>query len=301
MRRELGIGPVDLRIVEIRLVNPGLQVVRHQPGRNAAEERERLHVALGPRPLVHLQHRPDEHVPRVREHHHERPDSTQLPGQRIQPPAQLPVVDLRLFPGLSRPRAPYRDLRPAGLLRDVRRHVTAQARDTGGQAVLVPQPLVDRRHPHPGLHLADDVVMVPADRRPGHLPQPRVSQLREPLPYQLLPLGLAPRRAAGSDPGGDRRGDVLADRLAVHPQRAGHLVQRPARMPVHQYLGHVDHVERSPCHRPPVPDGRNLPLSRWPDPPRHARRPQGELRDRGGELRDRQPFTAGELQDRRHE
>ena len=24
-------------------------------------------------------------------------------------------------------------------------------------------------------------------------------------------------------------------------------------MPVHQYLGHIDHVERSPCHRAPRP------------------------------------------------
>ena len=30
-------------------------------------------------------------------------------------------------------------------------------------------------------------------------------------------------------------------------------------MPVHQYLGHVDHVERSPCHQPPaVTDGRKV-------------------------------------------
>ena len=80
MRGELGIGPVDLRVVEVGLVDPGLQVVRHQPGRDAAEERERLDVALGPGPLVHLQHRADEHVPRAGQHHHERPDGAQLPG-----------------------------------------------------------------------------------------------------------------------------------------------------------------------------------------------------------------------------
>ena len=256
MSRELGIGPVDLRVVEVGLVDPGLQVVRHQPGRDAAEERERLDVALGPGPLVHLQHRADEHVPRAGQHHHERPDRPELPGHRVQPAAQHPVVDLRLLPGLGLPRAPDRHLRPAGLLRDVRRDIPAEARHARGQAVLVPQPLVDRRHPHPGLQLRGDVVMVHGDRRPGHLPQPRVGQLREPPPDQLLPLALALRRPARHDPGGDRRGDVLADRLAVHPQALRHLVQRPARMPVHQYLGHVDHVERSPCHRPPVPDGR---------------------------------------------
>src|SRR5512142_2603031 len=44
--------------------------------------------------------------------------------------------------------------------------------------------------------------------------------------------------------------------------------------------------------------GKTAP-SRWPDPPRHARRPHGELRDRGGELRDRYPLRAGELRERR--
>jgi hypothetical protein len=257
--------------------------------------------ALRPRPLVHLQHRADEHVPRAGQHHDERPGDTELPGHRVQPPAELPVVDLRLLARLGRVRAPDRHLRPAGLLRDVRRHVTAEARHAGPQALLVAQPLVDRRHPHPGLQLGGDVLVVHGDRRPRHLPQPRVGQLREPLPDQYLPLALAPGRAAARhDAGLDRRGDVLADRLAVHPQRIRHLAQRPARVPAHQYLGHVDHVERSPCHRPPVLDGRKAAPSRWPGPPRHARRSHGELRDRGGELRDRYTLRTGELQGRRH-
>jgi hypothetical protein len=213
-------------------------------------------MALGPGPLVHLQHRPDEHVPRAGQDHHERPDRAELPGHRVGPAAQHPVVDLRLLPGLGRPRVPHRHLRPAGLLRDVRRDIPAEARHAGRQPPLVPQPLPDRRHPHPGLQLLCDVLVVHGDRRPGHLPQPGVGQLREPLPDQPVPLGLALRRPARGDPGGDGRGHVLADRLAVHPQALRHLVQRPARMPVHQYLGHVDHVERSPCHRPPALDGR---------------------------------------------
>ena len=254
---ELGIRAVQLRVVEVGLVDPGLQVVGHQPGRDAAEELERQHVALRPGPLVHLQHGADEHVPRAGQDHDERPDDAELPGRRVEPAAEDPVVDLRLLPGLGRPRVPDRHLRPAGLLRHVRRHVTPEARHARGQAVLVAQPLVDRRHPHPGLQLRGHVLVVHRDRRPRHLPQPHVRQLREPLPDQLVPLGLAPRRPLHRlDPRGHGRGDVLADRLAVHPQRAGHLVQRPASVPVHEYLGHVDHVERSPCHRPPVPDGR---------------------------------------------
>src|SRR5579859_6439223 len=50
---------------------------------------------------------------------------------------------------------------------------------------------------------------------------------------------------------------------------------------------------------PPSPTGGNLPRSRWPGPPRHARHPHGELRDRGRELRDRYILRTGELQDRR--
>ena len=172
-------------------------------------------MALGPRPLVHLQHRPDEHVPRARQHHHERPDSAQLPARRVHPPSQLPIVDLRLLTRLGLPGAPHRHLRTPGLLRDIGGDIPAEARHAGRQPVLVPQPLADRRHPHSGLQLTGDVVVVPGNRRPGHLPQPRVGQLREPRPGQVLPLALALRRPAGRDPGGDRRRDVLADRLAV--------------------------------------------------------------------------------------
>jgi hypothetical protein len=50
---------------------------------------------------------------------------------------------------------------------------------------------------------------------------------------------------------------------------------------------------------PPSQTGGKVAPSRWPGPPRHARRPHGELRDRGGELHDRQPLRAGELHDRR--
>jgi hypothetical protein len=206
-------------------------------------------MALGPGPLVHLQHRPHEQVPRAGQHHHERVHRAQLPGQRVQPAAQLPVVDLRLLPGLGGPRLPHHHLRAAGLLRHVRRHIPAEAGRRHRQALLIAQPLVNRRHPHPGLQLPGDELVVPADRRPGHLPQPGVGQLRKPVPDQLRPFLLAFRRPARGDARRLRRGDVLPQRLAVHSQARGHLVLRPARMPVHQDLGDIDHVECPPCHR----------------------------------------------------
>ena len=144
MSSQLGIGPVQLRVIQVRLVHPGLEIVRDQPGRDTGEELERGYVAFGPRPLVHLQHRPYEHVPRAGQHHDECLHRPQFPGDRVEPAAQLPVIDLRLLPGLRRVRVPHPDLRPAGLFRQVRRHIPAEALDADGQAVLVPQPLVDR-------------------------------------------------------------------------------------------------------------------------------------------------------------
>src|SRR6266536_2890148 len=46
-------------------LHAGAQVVRHQPGRYPTEERERLHMRLRPRGLIHPQHRAHEHVPRT--------------------------------------------------------------------------------------------------------------------------------------------------------------------------------------------------------------------------------------------
>ena len=288
MSSELGIGPVELRIVKIGFVHPGPQIIRHQPGRDAAEELKRRDMALGPGALVHLQHRAHEHVPRAAQDHHERPHRAKLPGDRVQPAAQLPVIDLRLFPGLSRMRVPHPHLRPAGLLRHVRRHIPAEAGDADRQALLISQSLPDRRLRHRRFQLLHDVVAVHRDRRPGHLPQPGIRQLREPAPHQLRPLLLALRGPARGDARPDRRRDVLAQRLAVHVQALRHLAQRPARMPVSENLGHVNHVERSPCHRPPaVPDGRQgCSFSMARSIPTRSSSPR-ELRDRGGELRER--------------
>jgi Recombinase zinc beta ribbon domain len=56
----------------------------------------------------------------------------------------------------------------------------AEARDAHRQLLLVPQPLPDRRLRHPRFQLLHDVIPVHRDRRPGHLPQRHIRQLREP-------------------------------------------------------------------------------------------------------------------------
>ncbi len=256
MDGQLGIGPVDLRVIQVRPVHPGLQVVRHQPGRHPAEEPERRHMALGPRQLVHLDHRADEHVPGAAQHHRERIDRVPAASPRVGPAAHLPVIDLRLCPGLSRDQPQHRDPRPADLLGQVRRHIPAQRRHRHRQPPLITQPLMDSGHRHPGLHLLHDVIAVPGNRRPGHLPQPGVSQLREPRPRPLLPPLLAHRRTARNHARGLRRRHVLAHRVPRQPQAAGDLVLRPPRMPVHENLADIDHVERPPRHRLPPPQGR---------------------------------------------
>jgi hypothetical protein len=50
------------------------------------------------------------------------------------------------------------------------------ALDRGPVRTAGPISAMDRGHPHPGLDLLHDVVVVLGDRRPGHLPQPVVGQ-----------------------------------------------------------------------------------------------------------------------------
>jgi hypothetical protein len=162
--------------------------------------------------------------------------------------------------------------------------------------VLVSQPLVNRRLGHPRRQLRGDVIAVRADLSPGHLPQPRVGQLREPLLHQASPLRLGHRRPARRHPRRQRRRQVLADRLAVHAQRLRQLVLRPARMPVDQDLRYIDHVKRSPRHRLPLALAGRKGRFQWsrPDPARHAHHPPEELTERRAEeLRERHTASQG--------
>lgn len=245
MMRQFGIGPVDLRVIQIRARHPGPQIVGHQTGRDTTEERERLHMRLGPGLLVHRQHRTHEHHPRHRQHHHERPDPTPAPTHRIDPRTQIPVIDLSF---LTRRRviAQHRHLRPLVLLRKVRFHIPFQRRHRRRQTLLIAQPLPDRLLAHPSLEHRHDVIAVLLDLRPRRLPQPRVGQVREPLPHQLAPLLRRPNRTTRRQPGRYRWVHILLHRLAVQPQAGRDLALRTTCMPVDQDLGHIDHVERSP-------------------------------------------------------
>jgi hypothetical protein len=59
-RRQLTIGTVDLRVIQIRADHSGLEVVADQPGRDTPKELERRHMRGIPGCLVHSQDRLDE-------------------------------------------------------------------------------------------------------------------------------------------------------------------------------------------------------------------------------------------------
>jgi hypothetical protein len=202
--------------------------------------------------LVHPQRGTHEHVPGAAQHHHERPHLASPPAARVDPPAQVPVVDLRL-PASGDRVAQHDHLVAADLLGQVRHDIPLHRGEAGPQTVLVAQPLMDRRLRHAGLELGHDVVVVHSDLRPGHLPQARVVQVRKPAQHQRRPIGRRHHRTAWSHPRRDRWSDVLTDRLPVHAERDRHLADGTTRIPVDQDFGHIDHVETPPRHRLPRP------------------------------------------------
>ena len=73
-------------------------------------------------------------------------------------------------------------------------------------------------------------------------------ELRKPRTYVELPFLGGHRRTPGDEPGLLRRRHVLAQRLAVDPERLRHDELGPARVPVLEDLHDVDHSERPPYH-----------------------------------------------------
>ncbi len=248
---ELVIGPVDLRVVEIRLDHPGLQVVRHQTAGQTTEELSRRHMGGDPLGLVHLERGPHEHVPAERQHQHERPQRPPPSCLRVEHDPEAAVVDLtflarrRILPADRHPRQQH-------LLSQGHVRVAPQRRLAHGQAGFIPEPLMDRGQRvrgQPGL----DPVMQPVALGEPRRAQLRHQQLGEPLLRQRHPRFGRHRRAPRDEPGRLRRPDVLPDRLAVDPQALRHQQLRPTRVPVLQDLDNVDHGKRSPCHWLPLP------------------------------------------------
>jgi hypothetical protein len=85
----------------------------------------------------------------------------------------------------------------------------------------------------------------------GRRAGPGVGELGEPLLHPTGPFLGAQGRGPGTQPFCFRRGEILAYRLAIHPEAAGDLGDVPARLPVLEDLHHVDHVKRPPCQMSP--------------------------------------------------
>lgn len=184
-------------------------------------------MCLGPRVLVEMEDGADEHAPRARQHHHERPDPVPLAGAGVDPLAREAVVDLGFLTRLDIV-AQDGDLRPSRFLGQCGVHPAAEGGDRNVQLVLVPQPLVDRGDRDRSEQVLD-VVAVLVDLRPDDLAQAGVdtSSGNQSL-ISLGPVGLAHRRPARGDPGRLRRRRVLPDGLAVHPSdAAGSVFERP--------------------------------------------------------------------------
>src|SRR5207244_2340299 len=120
-----------------------------------------------------------------------------------------------------------------------------ERRLAGTEAVLGAQALVDRGEVVGGQGLLDGLVMGGALGEGGGA-QLGDDQLREPAPHVERPLLGGDRRAPGSEAGFLRRCHVLAQRLAVNPERLRHDELGPARVPVLEDLHDVDHFERPP-------------------------------------------------------
>jgi hypothetical protein len=246
---QLLVGPVQLRVVQVGSIDPGLQVVRHQAAGDPAEEGERLDVAGHPGPLVHLEHRPDEHVPRAGQDHDERPHPPQALQDGVEPRAEEAVVDLGLLAG-GHLRTGRRGEVPGPVLGELAPAVAPEAGDADGQSPLVAEALVHGGGGVGAEHLLD-LVPVGVDGVVGEAAATGIDQLGEPLPDHRRPRLAGQRWPSRRQARRLGLGHVLANGAPVHPEALGDHGLLPAGVPVHQDLHDVAHFERSPCHRPP--------------------------------------------------
>jgi hypothetical protein len=138
--------------------------------------------------------------------------------------------------------------------------------------------------------------VVRPDRRPGHLPQPGISQLREPLAHQLRPTAPRSPAARPASPGRLRGGDVLRAIVLRSTPRlcAISLLFRPACQWTRiSMMSTTSKVLLAIGLPPDARIGRNAALALMARSSPTRSRPHGELRDRAGELRDRYRPTVG--------
>jgi hypothetical protein len=207
-------------------------------------------MASAPRCLVHPNDGPHEQVPRACQHHHERPHRDPLRGGRVQPHPQPAVVDLRLA-ARGHLAARHRHPRPGHLLSEMRCHPPPHRRIRHRDLVVVAQPLRDRSHRDIGVQPALDPVPMRLDQRPRRCPGTGIIQSGKPFRDSLRPLLGGQWFSARFDTLRFRWRQILADRLAIHPQRLPQLHLRATRLPMHVQLDQIQHLDTSPRHQRP--------------------------------------------------
>ena len=198
--------------------------------RAAAEEGEGGHVGGEELALRHAQHGVAEQMAGEGERHDERPHAPLRAALGVDPAAQVSVVELRLRArrGIV---AQHRGLALGRLFGELEAHVTAQAGDAHREAVLVAQALMDSGERGGGEVLLD-VGVVGRDLAVHRGSRTWIAELGEPLADLRCPLRLGEVRSSGDQAGRLGPAGVLAHRLAVEAQGAGHLRERVSRLPM---------------------------------------------------------------------
>ena len=254
--------------------------------------------------LIHPQHRLHEQRSRTRQDHREHPHRDPASRRWVPPHPQAAVIDLSFTTGFNG-TARHRDLAFETLLSERGCDITTYRRFRHLDTVVVAQPLRDRGHRHRHLQLIGDPLVMNCEQRPTQRPRRRVDQLGKPTPDAGPPHLLVELLGARCQTLGQRRGQILADRLTVDAQCLIDLHLGSAGVPVPKHLHEVSHVPRSPRHSRPLPGPpggapeRSEP-EQHPNPCRTRPQGVGNYVTEGGELHDGQPLKPGELRDRRH-
>src|SRR6266542_1729484 len=174
--RQLGVAAVEQRIVQVRVQHAAFQIVQDDPAWAGAKEGERPHVALQPRRGVHMPHDGDKHVPRKRQHQHERVQNHRFVADRVGPLAEAPEIDLRLLAGWGIVAEHGDALATAVGLGEIGQHVATERWQAGLQPLLVVHPLPYGARPI-DLQPLDDLVMTCAQLVPGGAVLARLAQI----------------------------------------------------------------------------------------------------------------------------
>src|SRR3990170_6679801 len=136
------VGTIDLGIVEVGMQDPCFEIIDDQKNGHATEKGERGHVRLGQGLLIHLNGDEDEHVAAMGKDHNESPQAKPLTGGRIEPGAEIAVIDLSLL-AWRRIITQNRWLRSTWAIGDITIEITAKTTQGSFQSQFIVKALPD--------------------------------------------------------------------------------------------------------------------------------------------------------------